>query len=371
MNWKIKYSILGVAFWLLLFLGWEWWRSYPKVRLPPISNPETRDARIDSLLIQSLSQFLIPGLAVGIIEEEKVTYLKAFGFEDLKTKDTMSLQSTLPVASVSKLFTALSLADFALEKGISIDTSFNSILPKGKKLPVEFNEISLRDLLEHTSGIPDSRRLRDILTSEENRDLNNIPGNLKSPDLENIGFHYADANFDLVGYLLEICTNTPFENLILEKTLTVAGMENSYFSTARPSETASVSGYKQTFLWKRIEPTKLKLERYPSPSSGLVTSPTDLSKALLHLSRGNMGTFGEELDWLQKESDSPAGFQKIILNNTNYIGHFGEQGGFSSLVLYSPELEIAFFLVTNARDKHDFREQIAEGILKILNSTKQ
>lgn len=367
MNWKIKYSILGLAFWFLLFLGWEWWRSYPKVRLTPISFPENRDARIDSLLIQSLSQFLIPGLAVGIIEDEKVTYLKAFGFENLESKDTLSLQSTLPVASVSKLFTALSLANFALEKGISIDTSFNSILPKDKKLPDEFNNISFRDLLDHTSGISDSRRLRDILTSEEKRVLGNLPKNLKSPDLKNKEYRYADTNFDLIGYVLEVCTKTPFETVILEKTLAIGGMEKSHFVTVRPSETATSRGYKQTFLWKRIEPTRLKFERYPSPSSGLVVSPKDLSKALLHLSREDMGTFGEELAWLQNESETPSGFQKITLNNTNFIGHFGEQGGFSSLVLYSPALETAFFLIGNAQDNYEFRKQVSSEILKILN----
>lgn len=366
MNWKIKYSILALAFWLLLFLSWEWWRSYPKVRLAPISYPEAKDERIDSLLIQSLSQFLIPGLAVGIIEDEKVTYLKAFGFENLKTKDTMTLQSTVPVASVSKLFTALSLANFALEKGISIDTSFNSLFPKDKKLPDEFNTISLNDLLTHTSGISDSRRLSNILLSEDKRSLHKLPENLNSPDLQNRSYHYADANFDLIGYLLEVCSKVPFDSLIIENTLSVGGMQKSHFAITSPSEAASAAGYKQTFLWKRIEPTNLKLERYPSPSSGLVVSPEDLSKALLHLSRGSMGTFGDELAWLQTNSEAPAGFQKISLNNHNFIGHFGEQGGFSSLVLYSPDLEKSLFLIANAKDNYDFRKQISGEILKIL-----
>lgn len=366
MNWKIKYSILGLAFWLLLFLGWEWWRSHPKVRLKPISFPETKEARIDSLLIQSLSQYMIPGLAVGIIENEKVTYLKAFGFQNLNEKDSLSLQSRIPVASVSKLFTALCLADFALENGISIDSSFNSVLPKGKKFPQEFDQISFQDLLDHTSGISDNRKITNFLIGQEKRKLGLLPQHLKSPDPENKEYHYADANFDLIGYVLEVCAKQPFENLINERTLTTAGMENSHFATEWPLETNSISGYKRTFLWKRIQPMNLKLERFPSPSSGLVLSPEDLSKALLHLSRGEMGTFDEELAWLKTNSESPAGFQKIRLNNATYWGHFGEQGGYSSLVLYSPNLDIGFFLVTNSQDRFDFRQLISSGILKII-----
>lgn len=367
MNRKLKYSIWGLALWFLLFLGWEWWRSYPKVRLRPVSVPENKDERIDSLLTESLSQFLIPGLAVGIIENEKVTYLKAFGFENLKSKDTMTLQSILPVASVSKLFTALSLANFALEYGISIDTTFNSMLPKGKKLPDEFNEISLRELLNHTSGISDSRSLSSIISNAEKRKLSNLPTNLPKPDPEKTEYHYADLNFDLIGYFLEISSKTPFDELILENTLSVGGMERSRFVTELPGESETAHGYKQTFLWKRIEPRLFKLDHYPSPSSGLVLNPEDLAKALLHLSRGPMGAFSEELAWLQNESETPAGFQKITLNNIDFIGHFGEQGGFSSLVIYSPDMETALFLVSNAEDKYDFRKQISSEILKLLN----
>ncbi len=364
MKWKIKYSILGVAFWLLLFLGWEWWRSYPRVRLAPVSHPDSRGAKIDSILIRSLGEFLIPGIALGIVEDEKITYLKAFGYENLQTKDSLTLQSQLPVASVSKIFTALSLANFSLKKGISIDTAFNSILPTNKRLPGEFDDISLRDLLQHTSGLSDTRSFKNLLIREEKRQLSLLPRHLRSPDRENKAYHYADVNFDLIGYLLEVCSKEPFDELIEANTLTAAGMGKSHFAAEKPS--GSFQGYKQTFLWKRIQSTGLKFERYPSPSSGLILSPEDLSKALLHLCRGSMGAFGDELNWLQDKSGTPAGFQKIILNNTEFIGHFGEQGGFSSILLYSPDLEIGLFLLSNSQDKQDFRKAIPSKILTII-----
>jgi CubicO group peptidase (beta-lactamase class C family) len=364
MNWKIKYLILGIAFWLLIFLGWEWWSSYPKVRLIPPAHPESKVEKIDSILIRSLSEFLIPGIAMGIVEDEKVTYLKAFGFENLETKDSLTLQSQIPVASVSKVFTALSLANFSRENRIPIDTSFNAVLPFDKKLPDEFNEISIRDLLEHTSGLSDSRSFRNLIAREEKRQLSLLPNYLKSPDRGSREYQYADVNFDLIGYLLESRSNEAFDELITANTLVAGGMEKSYFATERPS--GSFQGYKQTFLWKRIQTMELKFERYPSPSSGLILTPEDLSKALLHLCRGNMGTFDDELKWLQGNSGTPAGFQKITINNTEFMGHFGEQDGFSSLLLYSPSSEIGLFLLSNSEDKHDFRKLIPGEILKII-----
>ncbi|MBN7813612.1 beta-lactamase family protein [Algoriphagus sp. H41] len=366
MNWKIKYAILGLAFWLLLFLGWEWWRSYPKVRPVPVVHPESLEGKIDSVLLRALGDLLIPGLAVGVVEDQKVIYLKAFGYLDLETKDSLSVQSQLPVASVSKLFTALGLAKLGLESGFPVDTTLNALLPRGKQLPREFDGISLRDLLRHASGLSDSRSIRNLLLGEEKRKLNLLPEYLPTPDLDNKGYQYADINFDLLGYAMESKAKKPFEELIRESTLKAAGMETSHFPSARPLGPAQ--GYKRTFLWKRLQATDLKLERYPSPSSGLLVSPEELSKALLHLCRGNMGAFDKELGWLQGKSDLPAGFQKITLNGSVFLGHFGEQGGFSAILAYSPELELGLFLLANAEDKADFRKLLSSEILTLLSS---
>ncbi len=362
-----KYSLLGLAFWFLLFLGWEWWGSYPKVRLAPISFPKSSDAKIDSLLIQSLTDYLIPGIAVGIILDEKVSYLKSFGFENLATKDTLTLQSLIPVASVSKLFTALTLANYGLENGFSVDTTVNSILPVGLKLSAEYDKISLSQLLNHTSGLADKRGLSNILIKNGSTDLGKLSYHLNTPNLENQQFQYADANFDLIGYLLEVLEERPFEEVAKERTLVAGAMKKSHFTTEWPMDTLSISGHQRTFLWKRMEEKALKLERFPSPSSGLLVTADDLSKVLLHLSRENMGIFGDELDWLKGKNEIPAGFQSIKINNSDFIGHFGGQGGFSSLVIYSSDLDLAFFLVSNAQDKSGFRTAIAEEILNIIN----
>lgn len=367
MKRTVKYILLGLAFWFLLFLAWEWWGSYPRVRLTPISFPESRDEKIDSLLIQSLTEYLIPGMAVGIILNEKVTYLKSFGFENLETKDSLTLQSLLPVASVSKIFTALILANYGLEKGLALETRVNSILSAEKKLSVEYNEIALLDLLNHTSGLVDKRALGNLLKIKLNNQLGNLPSQISAPNLEKRGFHYADANFDLIGYLLEVLEEKPFEAISKDRTLFSGGMEKSEFVTAWPIDSLPISGYQRTFLWRRIEEKKLKFERFPSPSSGLVLTAEELSKILLHISRENMGIFGDELAWLRHKTGSLAGLQSIRINNSEFVGHFGEQGGYSSLVIYSPDLDMAYFIVTNSQDNSDFRKTIAERILTIFH----
>jgi CubicO group peptidase (beta-lactamase class C family) len=364
---NFKYLLLAVIFWCLLFLGWEWWHSFPKGKYISYPTGGNTEKKMDSLLIQSMSDFLIPGMAVGLVQNEKIIYLKAFGFQSLREKDSMTLQSKIPVASVSKIFTALLTSSILLERGLSPKEPISSLLTQQIKLPEAYPALRIRDLLTHQSGLRDKITLGSLIRSEEQKALSLLVNSLPDSRDPEAGFEYADLNFDLLGYLLQKATQIPFDSLILERILKPAGMKNSEFTKAWPQDGNSMEGYQRTFLWKRIEPKKLRLERFPSPSSGLVTSAEEMAKFLLHLSRGELGIFQKELAWLYEEDALPIGFQSIRLADKNFIGHFGNQAGFSALFVYSQELELGLFLLTNARDNENHREVIAGRLLSFLN----
>jgi len=369
MNRKIKYSIYGVVFWLLAFLIWEWSISFPKVRWTPVPFPETTEEKIDSILTQSLSEFLIPGIAFGLVQEGKISYLKSFGFENLETKDTFHLESKIPVASISKVFTALSTANYFLKKNIPISTELGQILPDTQNLPLFLNTITLKELLLHQSGLEDTSPIGLILKRDSQRGLENLLGQISKPKSSEKATRYADVNFDLLGLVLQEHSETSFDILSHQITLQKAGMASSFFTLEWPEKQNSMTGYGKTFLWKRIEPKRIQLERFPSPSSGLITTPRDLSMALIHLIRGEMGDFHPELNWLKGEDDFPAGFQRIQINGAEFKGHFGGQAGYSSLFGFSEENESGFFILTNAKDLSDHRKIITSSVFQALNKT--
>lgn len=368
MNRKINYAIYGLIFWFLAFLVWEWSKSYPKVQWNPIPFPKTKAERLDSLCIQSLSDFLIPGLAIGIIEDGKVSYLKTFGYQNLESKDSLLLSSRIPVASVSKMFTALAISSHFSSQEISISKPIGELFPSNSRIPDFLEKITIEELLRHNSGLKDPGAFTKLLKIGSDRGLEKILPNIPPPnELKNEAF-YADVNFDLAGWVLQEHSGVPFDSLVKSLTFFQAGMNSSSFVRKWPEIDNSISGYGRTFFWKRIEPKRLELERYPSPSSGLVTTPQDLSNALLHLVRGDLSDFSSELDWLRGEQDLPAGFQSIHLENQNFLGHFGEQAGYSSLFAFSVEKETGFFILTNAKDLQDHRVKIASSILHILSA---
>jgi len=182
-------------------------------------------------------------------------------------------------------------------------------------------------------------------------------------------FEYADANFDLIGYLLSKSEQSEFDSILQTSILDPSGMEESNFALEWPEAGNVISGYHRTFLWKRLEPKPIRFASFPSPSSGLVSTPKDMSKALIHLIRGKMGIHQPALNWLQPNGESiPMGFQSITINGEIWTGHFGGQAGYSSLLIYSEDRETGVFVQFNAEDKKNYRVEIASAILRIISS---
>lgn len=370
MNPKIKYSIYGLVFWFLLFLIWEWSVSYPKVRWSPVPFPKTVEEKLDSTLVQSLSEFLIPGIAVGIVQEGKITYLKAKGYQNLETKDTFDLQTLIPVASVSKIFTALCAANYFHKNEIPISSSIHQILPNNPNIPKHLGPITLEQLLSHRSGLEDPGFLRQLFRRNSQRALENLLQQSNKPQTSREQENYADLNFDLIGLILQIHSQTPYDTLARKLTLQKAGMARSYFTRSWPKPEIPMVGNGKTFFWKRIEPKIMKLDRFPSPSSGLLSTPEDLSMALIHFCRGKLSDLNPEMAWLKGDKDTPVGFQKFNLEGKELLGHFGAQAGYSSLFAFSEDEKSGFFILTNARDFSDHRKKIASSILQILDFQK-
>lgn len=371
MNQRIKLFLIGLMSWFILFLGWQWWKSYPLVRWEPPLSPQSQQEKIDSILNQSLLSYRIPGIVLGVVENEKLTILQSVGLADLESKDSLTTTTPFPVASISKLVTALTASAYFQEAGISLDSRILEILDLGEKQnSSDWEGITIRDLLDHTSGLKDLRNWRQLLVKTELKDLTKLPSQLTKPDPSLPKPFYADLNYDLLGYILESHSGKPFDELAQEYVLNPAGMTSSNFnSSLDPKEHTSLRGYQPTFLWKRLEEKKTKFERYPSPSSGLISSGEDLGNAMIHLSRWEVGFMYPYLELLTGSKSKPSGFQEVELAGHSFLGHFGEQGAYNGLFFFSQELDKGIFVLTNGRDIDDHRVKIAEAVISsiILN----
>ncbi len=111
-----------------------------------------------------------PGCTCAVMRDGEVVYSRAFGLANLEHDVPLTPQSVFIVGSVSKQFTAASIALLALRGQLSLDDDIRRYLPE---MPDFGDAITIRHLIHHTSGLPGFDPLRFIVSGSLGRDYYN------------------------------------------------------------------------------------------------------------------------------------------------------------------------------------------------------
>ena len=113
------------------------------------------DKKLDNYLEQVMEKFEIPGLSVVVTKNDQVIYLRALGVRDLQTKDPLKTNDIFHFASVSKPFVATAIMQLVETGKVNLDEKVTTYLPYFKLKDDRYKEITIRQMLNHTSGMPD------------------------------------------------------------------------------------------------------------------------------------------------------------------------------------------------------------------------
>src|SRR5262245_44742581 len=109
---------------------------------------------IDAVVLDALKAWPVPGVAVGIVHQDRVVYLKGFGVRKLDAKDAVTPDTVFPLASCTTPFTTLGLAMLVDEGKLSWDDPVRKHLPFFRLAdPLADAQVTLRDLLTHRTGL--------------------------------------------------------------------------------------------------------------------------------------------------------------------------------------------------------------------------
>ncbi|MES1250033.1 MAG: serine hydrolase domain-containing protein, partial [Chitinophaga rupis] len=130
-----------VLFFLLLLTIGQWMSA---------QTPAFITDSLDSYIRQGLKDWNIPGLAVVIVKDGKVAYMKGFGVQDTLSRQPVDENTLFMIASNTKLFTATMLSQLDYDKKISLDDRFTKYFPDFKLYePTSSELLTIRDLLSH------------------------------------------------------------------------------------------------------------------------------------------------------------------------------------------------------------------------------
>jgi len=109
----------------------------------------------ENLITAAMQDWHVPGLAIAIINRDKVLYSQGFGWRDCEQQLPVTHDTIFWIASCSKAFTAFALGLLIDDGKLDWDTTVRSILPDfAMQDPVATERLTVRDLLCHRSGLP-------------------------------------------------------------------------------------------------------------------------------------------------------------------------------------------------------------------------
>ena len=196
-------------------------------------DPALRD-RIDRIARQVLEQTGVPSASVAVVQHGKLVYTHAYGSARLATDKTPAIPATpemrYSIGSISKQFTATAILLLQEEGKLSLDD------PIGKYLPglTRGNEVTIRQILSHTSGYqdywPEDYVMTTMLPPETAQQIIDTWGK-KPLDFEpGTQWQYTNTNFVIAGAIVEKVTGAPYFDFLTHRIFRPLGMTSVWNS---------------------------------------------------------------------------------------------------------------------------------------------
>lgn len=222
-----------------------------------------------------------PGVAVAIVVDTTIIYLKGFGVRQVGVKDSVDIHSVFRLASVSKCFAPI-LTGLLVEDGIlSWDDPIVKYLPDFQlKSPENTQLLTIRNVLSHTTGLPYHTYTNMV---EEGMDLKTMLSLLKDVNL--IGkpgsvYSYQNVAYSLIAEVMTAATGKTYEQLMKERVFGPVQMKDASMSYNEILMNPNVA--RPHLLWRNGWRTTSINDTYynVAPAGGVNASISDMAQLL-------------------------------------------------------------------------------------------
>jgi CubicO group peptidase (beta-lactamase class C family) len=186
----------------------------------------------DAYMAKTLKDWNAPGVGVGIVVNDKLVFAKGYGFRDYEKKLPFTPATMSPIASNTKLFTAIAAGMLVQEGKLTWDKPVTDSVPSIRFYNNQLNNtVTLRDMLSHRTGITrhDTIWYKSDFTRKQ---LFEKLVYLEPQEQMRETFLYNNLMFAAVGYLIELQSRKTWEQFVKEKILDPLEMNSTSYSIA-------------------------------------------------------------------------------------------------------------------------------------------
>ena len=310
-------------------------------------------AELDRRVQAHLEANNIPGGLVAVASRGRIIHLKTYGMANAELSVPVTDSTVFEIGSISKQFVSAAVMLLVQETKLGLDDPIHHYL---SELPSEWLGVTVRQLLTHTSGIPDYEEIRtyDVyrfrLTPEEviriahSRPVDFAPGT---------GWYYSNTGYFLLSMIVERIEGRPLGQVLESRIFGPLGMTQTRMADPEALIRHRASGY-----W--VNKVGELINRNPTETSSTLGAGGILSSAY-DLAKWDESLYGDQL--LSAESKATMWTPARLPNgeSTGYAfgwsvrpyrgltsqSHSGQVAGFVASFSRFPEQEVAIIVFLN------------------------
>jgi CubicO group peptidase (beta-lactamase class C family) len=295
----------------------------------------------------------LPGFAIGIVRNGRVVYARGFGVDHLgKDARPITTRTLFHMASITKPFVATAVMQLAERGKVDLDA------PVSRYVPYFRQNITVRQMLTHTSGMPD---VEDYEWSKPQYDDGALERYVRSiagaKPLFPPGDHYEYSNmaYEVLGDLVAKVSGQPFESYVQRNILGPARMRDSTLLVREAKPKLLAWGHERDANGKVFPSDGYPYNRAHTPSSNLHSNVEDMLRwATLNMKRGSvLRRASYDAMWTPAarvpDRDYSVGLSWFIGDYRGHraILHSGADTGFQTSLVMLPDDQIAVVWMTN------------------------
>ncbi len=329
---------------------------------PDLQQHFPSDAAIQALIQSRVDEKRAVGMVVGVIEADGSTRVFAAGEAGPGTQ-ALSAKSVFEIGSITKVFTAILLADMVAKGEVAFDDPVAKYLPKGEvTMPTRGGrEITLLSLSTHRSALPrmpDNFSPADATNPYADYTLDQMYEFLSNHELRrDIGTEaeYSNLGMGLLGHVLARASNSSYEELVHERILNPLGMSNTAITLNDGMQHWLAKGHDQAgnvvSNWDiptlagagALRSNVNDMVTFIAANMGPAESPLEEAMRVSHVVRQDFsGGMDIGLNWI------------IMTGSDNrVIWHNGGTGGYHAFAGFDPDRSIAVVVLSNSTNDID------------------
>ncbi len=344
----------------------------------PLQDSVTK--KIDSLFLK-WNTSVSPGCTIGIVRNDSLIYARGYGQANLEYSIPNSPETIFHMASVSKQFTAYSIILLTRQGKLTLEDDIRKHLPWFPDLK---QKITIRHLLNHTSGIRDQwqllaiagTRLDDVITQEhivkilsKQQTLNFNPGEKYS---------YSNSGFTMLAEIVKSVTGQSLRKFTDSAIFKPLGMNATHFHDNYEELVKN-----RSYSYSRIDSTHFSnsiLSYSNAGATSLFTNITDMSKWVMNFYHHQVGD-QRDIDLLTqkgklnsgKELSYALGIAVDTYKGWKQYSHGGADAGYRTFLSVFPDLKMGFIVFSNLGDFNTGEKTyaIADLFLKDTSQKKE